>query len=76
MNGDAFELHIDGKKAGLMVFTRSGSEMNIIHTEVDPAYGGQGYGKKLVEAAVEYATRNNLSLKADCSYARKVLAAH
>ena len=45
----------------------------IVHTEVDEALEGKGIGRKLVQAAVDYARENNLRLKATCSYARKVL---
>ena len=45
----------------------------IVHTEVDDSLAGKGVGRHLVAAAVEYARRNSLRLKATCPFAKKVL---
>ena len=46
---------------------------NIIHTEVNNSYQGQGIARKLVECIIENAQKNNKKLIADCSYAKKVI---
>ena len=46
---------------------------NIVHTEVNSKYQGQGIARKLVENVIENAHKNNKQLKADCSYARRIL---
>lgn len=46
---------------------------NIIHTEVNNNYQGQGIARKLVECIIENAKIKNKNLIADCSYAKKVL---
>ena len=46
---------------------------NIIHTEVDNRYQGQGIARKLVECIIENAKKENKKLIAECSYAKKVL---
>ncbi len=45
----------------------------IVHTEVGKSLTGKGVGKQLVSAAVNYARDNSLSIKATCSFAKKVL---
>lgn len=40
----------------------------IDHTEVDPAFGGRGVGKKLVMAGVEFARENSLKIVPACSF--------
>lgn len=68
-----YVLKEDAKEVGEMTFTWAGSDKFIIdHTAVDPSSGGKGYGKKLVEAAVEYARENKLKIIPLCPFAKKV----
>ncbi|QCX53871.1 GNAT family N-acetyltransferase [Elizabethkingia sp. JS20170427COW] len=46
----------------------------ITHTEVDPSYGGKGLGKILVGEMVKIAREFHLKLKAECTYAHRVLS--
>ena len=46
---------------------------NIVHTQVDKNYQGQGIARRLVECIIEEANKNNKKLIADCSYAAKVI---
>ena len=46
---------------------------NIVHTEVDNSYQGQGIARKLVEKVIENAKENNKKVVAECSYAKKIL---
>ena len=46
---------------------------NIVHTEVDSNYQGQGIARKLVECVIENAKIHDKKLIADCSYAYKIL---
>ena len=46
---------------------------NIVHTEVDKNYQGQGIARRLVECIIEEANKNNKKLISDCSYAAKVI---
>ena len=46
---------------------------NIIHTEVDNSYQGQGIARKLVENILENAQIYNKKIIADCSYAKRVI---
>ncbi len=51
-----------------------GEEMiNINHTEVHTGFEGQGVGKELVLAGVEFARKNNLKIKPTCPFAKKFL---
>jgi predicted GNAT family acetyltransferase len=59
---------------GLITFVPAGPQtVDLNHTEVFPAFEGQGYGRQLVRAAVEFARSEGVKLKASCPYARKVL---
>lgn len=59
------------KEAGRMTYSWAGKEKFIIdHTEVKDAFNGQGVGKKMVLAAVEYARENNLKIIPLCPFAK------
>ena len=45
----------------------------ITHTEVDPAYGGQGIARKLIEALIEAARHDGAKIVPVCSYAAKMM---
>ena len=51
----------------------TGDNWNIVHTEVNNSYQGQGIARKLVESIIENAEKQNINLIADCSYAKKVI---
>ena len=60
-------------KIGECDFIELEETWNIIHTEVNQLYQGQGIAKKLVENIIENSKKYNKSLIAECSYARKVI---
>ena len=45
----------------------------ITHTEVDPAYGGQGIARRLIEEVVAEARRAGKKIVPLCSYAEKLM---
>ena len=63
----------DDKQIGECDFIEEEDTWNIIHTEVNEAYQGQGIARKLVECIIESAKKCNRKLVADCSYAKIVL---
>lgn len=68
-----FTVSIEGKEAGHMTYVWAGEDKFIIdHTEVDPAFGGQGLGKKLVMAGVEFAREAGVKIIPLCPYAKSV----
>ena len=65
--------YIDNVEVGECVYEVGDNVWNIIHTEVDSTYQGQGIAKKLVECIIENAKKENKKLIASCSYAKIVL---
>ena len=63
----------ENKKIGECDFIEKDNTWNIIHTEVNEEYQGQGLARKLVECVIEYAQKLNKNIIADCSYAKKVI---
>ncbi|MBF6176200.1 GNAT family N-acetyltransferase [Nocardia blacklockiae] len=50
---DRFEIYVDGGLAGIAEYQDTASERALVHTEVYPRYEGQGYGRVLVQAALD-----------------------
>lgn len=72
--GGVFEVENDATVIATMKYKiRANGSMDIVHTEVDQKYAGQGIGNKLVDAGAEYARENNKKIVATCPFAKRVL---
>jgi uncharacterized protein len=68
----AFFLERDGERLAQMTYTVAGSRVIIDHTDVDDRLRGTGTGRKLVEAAVEWARKEKAQLMPLCPFAKSV----
>ncbi|RPE12950.1 N-acetyltransferase [Chitinophaga lutea] len=69
----SFKAMSDGAQAGEMTYTWAGADKFIIdHTEVDDAFSGQGVGKQLVMAAVDFARTKHVKILPLCPFAKSV----
>ncbi len=70
----AFRLIENGKEIGELDYIwLDQSTIVINHTEVNSNYEGHGLGKKLVDAAVDYARDNHLKIVPVCPFAKKLM---
>ena len=58
---------------GYAVIEERGGRWVIPHTEVDPAYGGQGIARCLIEEIIAAARREGRKIVPVCSYAEKMM---
>ncbi len=68
-------LEQDGAVADLEYEMRDG-RMVLVHTEVPSELAGRGIGGRLVEAAVDRARHENLTIEPQCRFARGWLRRH
>lgn len=69
----SFYIEVDGKTEAKMTFVFAGDDKVIIdHTEVNPGNNGKGFGKKMVEKAVDFAREKNLKIIPLCPFAKSV----
>ncbi|MRH86507.1 N-acetyltransferase [Nocardia sp. SYP-A9097] len=50
---DRFELYVDGMLAGVAAYQDTANERAFIHTEIYPQHEGLGFGRKLVQGALD-----------------------
>ena len=62
----------NGERLAVMSYTVAGSRVIIGHTDVDDRLRGQGAGKQLVKAAVEWARAEQRKLMPLCPFAKSV----
>jgi predicted GNAT family acetyltransferase len=67
----SFFYESEGKKLAEMVYVMAGADKMIIeHTEVDESLKGQGVGKALQAALVDYVRENKIKVMPLCPFAK------
>lgn len=66
----AFFIEENGRRLAQMTYSRANDTLVIIdHTEVDDSLAGQGVGRRLFDATVEWARATQTKLLATCPFA-------
>lgn len=63
-----FSLKADGQEVGRMLVTVTPGVLEAGFTSVGLSQRNNGYGRKLVDAVVDYARKNNLKVIAKCGF--------
>ncbi|MGE4427294.1 MAG: GNAT family N-acetyltransferase [Solirubrobacteraceae bacterium] len=72
-----FEIRTDGELAGYAEYQLvKGERILFTHTEVDPAFGGQGLGGKLVAGALGAAVERGLAIIPLCPFVARHVEQH
>jgi predicted GNAT family acetyltransferase len=71
-----FEIIVDERLAGFAQYSRSEDEISLTHTEIDPAFEGQGLGSTLARAVLDAAREAKLAVLPYCPFIRRWLAKH
>lgn len=71
-----FEILVDGEVAGFAGYRRGNGEISLTHTEVDPAYEGQGIGSRLARAVLDAARAEKLAVLPYCPFIKGWIAKH
>lgn len=71
-----FEIYVDGDRVGVLDYYVTGDTITMVHTVIDPAYGGQGLGGVLVKGALDEARSRGLSVRPACSFVRDYIDKH
>ena len=71
-----YELRLGDAVGGFIFYRLSDGTITLIHTEVDPAYEGQGVGAALVAAALDDIRARGLRLVPLCPFVRSYIDRH
>jgi predicted GNAT family acetyltransferase len=71
-----YEARIGDELAGFVVYRFRPGVMVLVHTEVDPAFGGHGVGGRLAAAALEDIRNRGLTVDPVCPFITSYLERH
>lgn len=73
-----FEIHVGGELAGSVVYRRSPEEqlIDLIHTEVDSRFEGQGLAGQLARFALDTSRTEGIGVLPSCPYIRSWIKRH
>ncbi|HEU4425454.1 MAG TPA: GNAT family N-acetyltransferase [Pilimelia sp.] len=71
-----YELWLGETRAGVIEYRMAPGTIQLIHTEVDPAFAGQGLGGRLVAGALDDIRARGLKLVPRCPFVRAYLRRH
>ncbi len=71
-----FEISVDGDLAGFAAYRTRPGVVAFVHTEIDPAFEGQGLAGQLVHAALEQAKADGDDVLPFCPYVNGYIDRH
>ena len=71
-----FEITVDGKAAGFAFYRTEPGAVVFTHTEIDPAFEGQGLGSKLAAAALQNVRDRGLEIVPVCPFIAAYMKRH
>ena len=72
-----FELLVDGVQAGISDYVMDDEKIVFVHTEIDPAFRGQGLGDEIARGALNLVrAESNRRVVARCPFISKWISEH
>ena len=71
-----FELTVDGELAGFVAYREEDGRRTLVHTEVDPAFEGQGLGGKLAAGVLEQLRERGEEIVPVCPFITSYIGKH
>lgn len=73
---ERYEARLDGDLAGFAQYRVEAGQMTLFHTEVEPAFSGQGIGSALARSALEGVRSRGLQVVPHCSFIAAYVRRH
>ena len=71
-----YELRSGDELVGFIAYRLHGDVIRLIHTEVLPAFNGQGHAATLARSALDDARSRGLTVRPDCPYVASYIEKH
>jgi predicted GNAT family acetyltransferase len=71
-----YAIAADGEQVGFARYREQPGEIVVTHTEIAPAFGGQGLGSRLVAHVLDDARRRHVGVVPACPFVRDYIAVH
>jgi len=71
-----YELWVGNQRAGVIEYGIRPGVVELIHTEIDPAFEGRGLGTRLIAGALDDIRARGLELIPTCPFVRAYLRRH
>jgi predicted GNAT family acetyltransferase len=71
-----YEIEVDGEVAGFLLYRVEPGVLELVHTDVDPKWEGQGVGGALVKGALDDIRARDLKIRPFCPFVRAYLRRH
>ena len=72
----AYRITVGDREAGVLLYGQRDNRLVFHHTEIDPAFDGQGLGSKLVAGALDDVRARGLVVVPLCPFVRRYIAQH
>ena len=71
-----YEILVGGTVAGFTEYAMHGKQLDLIHTEVEDGFEGQGVASNLISELLDDVRRRGLEAMPYCPFVRKYIAKH
>jgi predicted GNAT family acetyltransferase len=71
-----FEIWVGDQRAGFTLYQGHGSPLSFVHTEIDPAFGGQGLGSILIRQALDTVRARGVEVLPFCPFVKAFIQKH
>ncbi len=71
-----YEIEVDGQLAGFVQYRRQANVVDLVHTEIDPAFEGRGVGGQLARATLDDLARRGLQIIPTCPFITEYIRRH
>ncbi|AJM77120.1 GNAT family N-acetyltransferase [Rathayibacter toxicus] len=71
-----YTLWLEGEAVGLADYTRRGTDVVFLHTEIAPEHRHEGLGQRLIEAALDDAHQRGAQVVPLCPFVAQFISEH